>query len=186
VSFRLFTTLAVVVGFALTVAISLWHQGAEEEPHASRAIAAAPVAPVRVAQAAAPAPASVAAVAPRPQGLTAWQTSAAPAAADSGPAGNTRIADPDAPPREDIEVPVAVRVRSHGQAAPTVTLLNRSADLLHLSIVAQNPSTGQQSQADVTLDAHETKELTDSNLVIEPGDQIRVQGPPYRDLMVYQ
>ena len=85
--------------------------------------------------------------------------------------------------REDTEVPIDLRARSHdGQSGAAV--FNRSGEPLHLAITASNPATGRSSRVDLTLDAHESKELTEAGLAFEPGDQVRVQSPPYRDLIL--
>ncbi|HVO47264.1 MAG TPA: hypothetical protein VMT29_13100 [Steroidobacteraceae bacterium] len=129
-------------------------------------------------------PPSTEAAAPQPMRAP-LRVAAAPAAsaeppADSAAGGQLPVVTEV---REDTEVPIDLRIRSHdGQSGAAV--FNRSGEPLHLAITAGNPATGQSSHVDVTLDAHESKELTDVGLAIAPGDQIRVQSPPYKDLIL--
>ena len=69
-----------------------------------------------------------------------------------------------------------------GESHLGVIVLNMSMDDVEARVTAVSAKTHLRSVLDVTLHGHERKNLTSAGLEAEPGDQVTVQSPPYRDL----
>jgi hypothetical protein len=147
--------------FVLTIAISLWQQRADAPAPANARLDPAAQAPARE-------PARTAALgAPNP---AASGTPPAPSAGDA--------ADP-----RNMDVPFRFAFRNlPGASHLGVIVLNMSMDDLDARVTAVSAKTLLRSVVDVSLHGHERKNLTNSGLEAESGDQVTVQSPPYRDL----
>jgi hypothetical protein len=153
--------------FVLTIAITLWRQRADEPPPAAQS---EPVAP-----------------APRQDPA---QGSSFAAAQDTGPPDAAPTPTPAASPSagnatdpRNTDAPLRFAFRNlPGESHLGVIVLNMSMDDVEARVTAVSAKTHLRSVLDVNLHGHERKNLTSAGLEAEPGDQVTVQSPPYRDL----
>jgi hypothetical protein len=158
--------------FVLTIAISLWQQ---------RADAPAPgnAQPGPAAQVPGQDP-------PQTASLSATQIGSPPATPPTAPASPSPpspsaggdIADP-----RIMDVPLRLAFRNlPGQSHLSVMALNMSTDDLEARVTAVSATTHLRSVVDVSLHGHERKNLASAGLEVATGDQVTIEGPPYRNL----
>jgi hypothetical protein len=168
---RLLVSIAVpVTAFALTIAVWLWQQRAAEPT---------PAIAQRELPQTAPAPRARPALSPpriedqRPPEMS---------AASSAPPPQPNTGDQD-PTR--IKVPVGFIARARPDASSlTASLVNMTTDELAVTVTAVSAKTHLRSAVDVTLHAHERRNLATDGLELGSGDQVTIQSPPFRDLVV--
>jgi hypothetical protein len=71
-----------------------------------------------------------------------------------------------------------------GNAPGIATLMNLSGETLQVRITAVNAKTLMRSTADVELLQHQRKNLTAEGLIVEQGDEVTLQSPPYPDQVI--
>lgn len=109
-----------------------------------------------------------------PSGEAKEESAETHAAAESEPIG---------PPPEEERAPGVIHLErtDSGQVA---TFQNLSPKRLTFTISATDAAGNVHSSIQVTALPHKSEVLNDHGLVIMPGDQIRVQSPPYQDFSV--
>ncbi|MGB6309003.1 MAG: hypothetical protein WBF89_14550 [Steroidobacteraceae bacterium] len=166
---RLLVSIAVpAAAFALTIAVWRWQQrGAEPTPAVAQPEhAAAPRAPLALS--------SLRTEDPRPQEIPAVRPAPAPAP--------TNTVDQDT---GRIKVPVGFVARARPDASGlTASLVNMTTDELAVTVTAVSAKTHLRSAVDVTLRAHERRNLAADGLELGSGDQVTIQSPPFRDVVV--
>lgn len=151
--------------FVLTIAITLWRQRADEPPPAAQSEAAALAPPQDPAQGST---------------FAAAQGTSPPGAATT-PAASPSAGSATDPSNTDVPLRFAFR-NLPGESHLGVIVLNMSMDDVEARVTAVSAKTHLRSVLDVNLHGHERKNLTSAGLEAEPGDQVTVQSPPYRDL----
>jgi len=163
---RLMISIAVpATAFALTVAISLWQQRADTSMFAASPALQQAVLPQRREAASTRMEAQISPAPP------------AEAAPLPSPPPDEGVRDPSR-----VDVPVGFITRSRqDQSGLLATLLNMTADDLDVRIIRVSAKTHLRSVVDVSLVAHERKNLTQAGLDLDSGDQVTIQSAPYHD-----
>jgi hypothetical protein len=165
-----------VVAFAITLAVALWRQAPKGAPEAYASAEMTPPTSGRSVHAA-----PVRAVEPRPSEAT-----PAPAAATAGGASSAagaRAGGPYPSDAAETEVPAILMMRP-GNLHQSVDVMNRSSETLAVTVTAVNPSTGEQTSVQASVDPHHRRNLSDGGLIVDAGMQITIHSPPYKDYVV--
>jgi hypothetical protein len=84
-----------------------------------------------------------------------------------------------------VEVPAFVLVGpGTNESGRQATLRNSSPRSLQISVTANNPATGHQATAQVTLAPFQRLSLADTGFRVEPGDVLILSSPPFRDRQI--
>jgi hypothetical protein len=168
---RLFSLIVVpVIAFSLTVAASLWQRRAAAPlPEPSQAL---PVQPSREA-----------AALPRIEA----QTPRAPQSAEAStapPSPEPTVQGESDPAHTNVPARLMVYPRG-GQSTVLATLQNTTGDELDVTVTAVSAKTYLRTVVDVTLQAFERKNLSETGIELALGDQVTLQSSPYRDTTIF-
>lgn len=83
------------------------------------------------------------------------------------------------------EMPVKFMARpARGEVKTPAALLNVSDESMDVTVTAVNPQTHMRSVVQSSLLAHQRLNLTEAGLTVSSGDEVTLQSPPYRDIVV--
>jgi hypothetical protein len=160
------------VAFSITLGVSFWQQRRSRPPD-----------PVAVTVPDAHTEEPIVQAPPRAAvttGAAVVQSQSAPAAIPAAAAA--AASEPPPSPFSAIEVPAFVLLGSTTeQSGREATLRNSSARSLEVSVTANNPRTGHQAAAQLSLAPFQRINLADAGFRVESGDVLTLSSPPFRD-----